>query len=310
MTNVVRLADPAAASVRKRPPSMRGIRVFCVAARHQSFRLAAEELFISASAVSHQIRKLEDEFQIELFNRTGRAIELTIAGEALFNEIDRPVQDIDTAIGRLCNEFRTEHLRVSVQPFFASELVVPRLSEFTAAHPNIDINIETSNEASERHPASADLSIRLFRVPPAGLTAERLFPLRLVPACSPAFRNELNVVGWRLAKAVPMVVHSSRPNAWMAWSQHSGIQVPQTSNYIRLDSMTAVVRAAAQGLGAALVPVPLAQAWFDTGRLVRLFDYELVTADAYYMVYEPDQIERPEIRALRDWVLQSFAINR
>ena len=172
---------------------MRGIRVFCVAARHQSYRLAAEELFISASAVSHQIKKLEDEFQVALFKRNGRAIELTVAGAALFAEIDRSVQRIDTAIGRLRDEFRKEHLRVSVQPFFASELFVPRLNEFTAKHPRIDINLETSNEVSERHPASADLSIRLFRTPPAGMTAERLFPLRLVPACSPQFRDELNV---------------------------------------------------------------------------------------------------------------------
>ncbi|MEQ8207506.1 MAG: LysR substrate-binding domain-containing protein, partial [Woeseia sp.] len=101
--------------------------------------------------------------------------------------------------------------------------------------------------------------------------------------------------------------HSTRPNAWKMWSDNSGIGVPQTSNYIRLDSMTAVTRAAEQGLGAALVSLPMARSWFESGRLVRLFDYELVTPDNYYFVCEKNQLQRPEVIALRDWVLQSFA---
>ena len=286
---------------------MRGIRTFCVAARHQSFRLAAEELFVSASAVSHQIKSLEQELRVPLFERNGRSISLTVAGELLFEEADQAVSRIDDVFQQLRGEYRPASLRVSVQPFLASELFVPRLNEFTKLYPHIDIHIETSNEVSERHPASADVSIRLFRTPPAGLAAERLFPLRLVPACSPGFRAGLNVVGWHLSKAVPMVVHSTRPNAWKMWSDNSGIRVPETSNYIRLDSMTAVTRAAEQGLGAALVSLPMARNWFESGRLVRLFDYELVTKDNYYFVCEKEQLQRPEVIALRDWVLQSFA---
>ena len=114
------------------------------------------------------------------------------------------------------------------------------------------------------------------------------------------------MVGWQVAKALPIVVHSSRANAWKAWSDRSGISVPKTDNVIRLDSMIAVARAAERGVGAALVPLPLADSWFESGRLVRLFDYELVTADEYCVVSEKDQQDRPEIRALRDWSLQTF----
>ncbi|MGB5579984.1 MAG: LysR substrate-binding domain-containing protein [Woeseia sp.] len=290
-----------------RPVSMRGMRTFCAAARHQSFKLAADELFITASAVSHQIKKLEDELRVELFERTGRAIRLTAAGDLLFGEADAAVNRLDQVVGRLRGEYLRSSLRVSVQPFFASEFFVPRLSEFTSANPSIDIHIDTSNEGSERHPSTADISIRLFRQVPPGLAADALFPLRLVPACSPQFRKELDIVGWRVNDAVPMVVHSSRPNAWKAWSEHSGIGVPQTSNSIRLDSMLAVAKAAEQGLGVALVPVPLANAWFTSGRLVRLFDYELVTRESYYIVSTTEDRERHDVQALRHWVLQSFA---
>lgn len=286
---------------------MRGMRTFCAAARHQSFKLAADELFITASAVSHQIKKLEDELRVELFERTGRAIRLTAAGELLFSEADAAVNRLDEVVGRLRGEYLRSSLRVSVQPFFASEFFVPRLSEFTSANPSIDIHIDTSNESSEQHPSAADVSIRLFRNVPAGLFADALFPLRLVPACSPGFRESLDIVGWRVNNAVPMVVHSSRPNAWKSWSEHSGIGVPQTSNIIRLDSMLAVAKAAEQGLGVALVPVPLANAWFTSGRLVRLFDYELFTRDTYYIVGAMKDRERHDVQALRHWVLQSFA---
>lgn len=291
----------------RRPLSLRGIRTFCSAARHQSFRLAAEELFVTASAVSHQVKKLEEELKVELFDRTGRSIQLTVAGRLLFDEAEKLVSGVDDAAAQLRRDYRRESLRVSVQPFFASELFIPRLQDFTALHPDIDIQVDTSDETSERHPAAADVSIRLFRQVPDNLSCDRLFPLRLVPACSPGFRESIPMVGWQVSRALPIVVHSSRANAWKAWSDRSGISVPKTDNVIRLDSMIAVARAAEQGVGAALVPLPLAESWFDSGRLVRLFDYELVTADEYCVVAEKDQQDRPEVRALRDWSLQTFA---
>lgn len=286
---------------------MRGVRIFCAAARHESFRAAADELFVTASAVSHQVRKLEAELRVELFERSGRSIRLTAAGQQFFEKAERAVQLVDAAVTEVRNDYRRVSLRVSVQPFFASEFFVPRLSEFTAAHPGIDIQIDTSDETSERHPATADVSIRLFREPPDGLAADVLFPLKLVPACSAAFREQLNVVGWHVAKALPMIIHSSRPNSWRRWSERSGIRVPQTTNYIRLDTMSAVAQAAEQGMGVALVPVPLANHRLQTGRLVKLFDYELVTRESYYLVCDTRATERPEIEALRHWVLQAFA---
>lgn len=290
----------------RRPLSLRGIRTFCCAARLLSFRLAAEELFVTASAVSHQVRKLEEELQVELFSRRGRSIELTTAGRLLYDEVECLIRGIDEAASQLRHDYRRESLRVSVQPFFASEMLVPRLSEFTSAHPNIDIRIDTSDETSERHPSSADVSIRLFRQIPPGLAADRLFPLRLVPACSPAFRDKLDRTGWQVAKALPLVVHSTRPNAWKAWSDRAGIRVPRADNILRLDSMIAVARAAEQGLGAALVPLPLAMGWFESGRLVRLFDYELTTRDSYCVVCNEEDRRRPDIVALREWSLRTF----
>jgi len=286
---------------------MRGIRTFCVVAQHQSFKRAADDLFITASAVSHQIRKLEQELDIPLFEREGRSIRLTSAGSMLFEESRVAIARVDEAIARLNGEYRRSSIRVSVQPFFASEFFVPQLGEFTSAHPDIDIHVETTDETRERHPAEADVSVRLFREVPADLSADRLFPLRLVPACSPEFRRDLDIVGWHVSSALPIIVHSKQPNAWQTWSDHSGIKVPKSSNFIRLDSMLAVARAAEQGVGAALVPLPLADEWFKSGRLVRLFDYELTTDHDYYFACGIEDAERTDVLALRNWVVESFS---
>lgn len=293
-----------------RPLSMRGIRTFCAAARHQSFKLAADELFITASAVSHQVKKLENELSVNLFERDGRKIALTPAGVQLFGKADIAIKSIEKMVGTLRGECQRSSLRVSVQPFFASEFLVPHLGDFTNAHPAIDLQIDTTDESRERHPSTADVSIRLFSKAPVGLSSDLLFPLRLVPACSPEFRAQLDIVGWRVSSALTMVVHSKQPNAWQAWSDHSGIKVPTSSNFIRFDSMLAVARAAEQGLGAALVPVPLANEWFRTRRLVRLFDYELVTDQGYYITFDEEQAKRADIQALRAWVLESFENER
>ena len=170
-----------------RKTSLRGLRTFCAAAEHTSFRAAAEHLFITASAVSHQVKNLEEEFGTKLFERQGRSLRLTEAGQTMFDDIHPLILELDAITARHRRQESAEELRISVQPFFASELFVPRLSDFTDQHPHIEIKVDTSDESPEKHPAKSDVSIRVFRSPPAGLASERLFSLRLTPAASSFF---------------------------------------------------------------------------------------------------------------------------
>ena len=155
--------------------SLRGLRTFCVAAEHSSFRDAAEELFITASAVSHQIKNLEQELGEQLFERQTRSVELTEAGLALFEDVSPLIDELDAVSLKHRRTNVRNTLRISVQPFFASELFVPNLTEFTKLHPELDIKVDTSDEAGEKHPASADASIRVFRKPPRDLHYDPLF---------------------------------------------------------------------------------------------------------------------------------------
>jgi LysR family glycine cleavage system transcriptional activator len=282
------------------------LRTFCVAARHGSFRTAGEELFITASAVSHQIKSLEQELGDPLFDRNSRELRLTEVGRSLLEEAGPLIDQLDTVVARYKKSSRPRSVRVSVQPFFASEYFVPRLSEFTAAHPEIDIKVGTSDESAETHPADADLSIRLFRAPPTGVPSELLFPLTLAPAGSPDFKKALEVRDNRIISEFPLLIHETYPMAWKQWSKSAGIELPGNSKATRLDSMIAVVRACERGLGAALVPVPLADLWFKYGSIVRLFREQLVTDVSYYLVVREDRTGDPAVSLLKDWILRNF----
>ena len=282
-----------------------------MAARYESFSAAAEVLFITSSAVSHQIKNLEKELGISLFARTARELKLSNAGRSLYDEIDPLIDQVDAVVGRLKVSGNRQSLRISVQPFFASEYFIPRLSEFTDKHPDIDIQVGTSDESSEKHPADADLSIRLFRSSPANMISDLLFPLCMVPAGSSKFKEalSLNKEMNKIMSEFPIIVHETRPKAWREWSSASGIELPEVSKVTRLDSMIAVVRAAEQGLGAAMVPLPLAEQWFNQGTIVPLFEQELLTDFSYYLVVKEGRHEDRSVATLRKWILEKFTYN-
>ena len=183
---------------------------------------------------------------------------------------------------------------------------MPRLNEFTAANPDIDIRVGTSDESAEKHPADADLSIRLFKSPPSGMTADLLFPLRMAPAGSKEFLKTVKTKNGEIISEFPMIVHESLPKAWKQWSKATGIKLPEASKVMRLDSMIAVVRAAERGLGAALIPVPIGNLWFEKGSVVALFDKELVADVSYYLVRKEEQAGDASVSRLTDWIIKSF----
>lgn len=287
--------------------SLRAMRVFCVAAERESFRETAERLFLTSSAVSHQIKQLETDLGFKLFERTPRSLHLTADGTALYNDINPLITDFDSVITEHTRTQQSQSLRISVQPFFASEMFVPRLPEFVEQHPDIDISIDTSDESPEKHPRTADVSIRIFKTPPDALACERLFPLRLLPAGTPELYDAIRIRAGKISSSFPLVIHESRPKAWHQWERSSRIKLPDHANAIRLDSMIAVARAAERGLGAALMPKQLSDSWIESRSLVQLFDHELVTKDAYYLVCRNEDRDKPEIRLFREWTLQTFA---
>ena len=287
--------------------SLRGLRTFCVAARHESFSAAADELFITPSAVSHQIKSLEEELGQRLFDRNARDLKLTGTGKQLYTGVSPLIEQMDDIVGSFRKDAARSTVRMSVQPFFASEYFVPRLGEFTDEYPEIDIQVAASDESADGRPGDVDLSIRLYKNPPAGVESQPLMPMRLVPAGSKSLAKSLRIEDGRIASSFPVIIHESFPNAWKQWSKSAGIKLPKDRKVTRLDSMIAVVRAVEQGIGAALVPIPIAEQWFRQKTIFQLFDDELVADLSYYLTWKDEAMTRPGVRSLHDWILDRFS---
>lgn len=271
-----------------------------------SFSVAGERLFITPSAVSHQIKSLEQELEQSLFKRSARELALTADGQALFDALNPLIEQIDEVVAAAKGRTTGKRIKLSVQPFFASEYFLPRLAEFTTANPELDIEVGASDETAETKRHNADLSIRLHREPPAGLESQALMPLTLVVAGSKKFAKSLEVDDQRITSRFPIIVHESLPNVWKQWSKGAGIKLPKSPKVTRLDSMIAIVRAAEQGIGAALVPVPIANQWFQQKTIVQLFEQPVDAGLSYYLSWHQVAAARPEVALLRDWTLERF----
>jgi LysR family glycine cleavage system transcriptional activator len=289
-----------------RPPPTRNLRVFCVAARHGSFKLAADELYLTPSAVSHQMKELEGALGVDLFVRRSRALELTAAGSTLLEEIAPLLTALDRSLAQVARRSGRRTLRILLPPFFASELFIPRLTGFCAEHREIDIQIDTRDPRPSLHPATADVSILLADTEPQGVRASRLFTLSLTAVCAPEHTAAVARLGGAVLREMPLIVHRPRPYAWASWAEQVGLEAPEPKNVIELDTMYAVVRAAERGVGVALVPSRLCETWFRSGSLVSIFATELVTADTYFLVSRRKDAGRPEIHALAEWALAQF----
>jgi len=289
-----------------RPPPIRNLRVFCVAARRHSFKLAADELYLTPSAVSHQMKELEEALGVSLFVRKSRALELTVAGATLLEEIEPLLSALDRTLAQVARRSDRRSLRILLPPFFASELFIPRLTGFCAEHPEVDIQIDTRDPRPSLHPATADVSILLADTEPQGVRASRLFTLSLTAACAPQHAAAVARLGSAVLREMPLIVHKPRPYAWVSWAEQVGLEAPEPKNVIELDTMYAVVRAAERGVGVALVPSRLCEAWFRSGSLVSIFATELDTADTYFLVSREKDAGKPEVHALTDWALSQF----
>ncbi len=287
--------------------SLRGLRTFCVAARHESFRAAAAELNITPSAVSHQVKNIEVELGERLFERTARELHLTSAGQSIYNEIAPLIAKIDAVVGAYKTSATRATVRLSVQPFFASEYLMPRLGEFTTDHPDVDIQVGASDESAENFVADVDLAVRLYKRAPDGVESTPLMPLRLAVAGSASMARSLRVEDRQIVSPFSVIQHESMPTVWSQWSAASGIAVPASARVTRVDSMIAAVRAVEQGIGAALVPVPISDQWFAQGTITRLFAEDVVTDLSYYVVRGTASRQKPAVDLLRDWIIARLA---
>lgn len=286
---------------------IRGLRSFCVASKCLSFKHAAAQLFLTPSAVSHQIKQLETQLGIVLFNRGTRTIELTSAGKQFYQSIQPLINQLESTIDEFTQKQQNQTIVISLPEFFASELFIPRLSEWSQNNPTINLQLETVKSGSEPS-RSADLSIVLANGKPNAKIVQELFPIRYAPACNKKLYKKLKNTGFSALKTTPLLLHRSRPWSWHQWADKNNVDDFDPKQIIQFDSMYAVVRAAQQGMGIALVPLPMSKAWFSEQLLVKLFDEELNTNDKYYLIQHENMDNNTKLKLFAQWVKETFTM--
>src|SRR5260370_4873896 len=234
-----------------RPPPLRNLRAFCAAARHGSFKFAADELCLTPSAVSHQMKELEAALGVRLFERKTRSLELTTAGHRLLEEVEPLLDALDRALTQLARSSGRQTLRVRLPALFASELFIPRLASFCETHPLIDLQLDAHDPRPTSHPATADVSILLTDSAPPGLKSERLFSSSLAAVCAPQHPAGVARMGREGFGALALVVDRTRPFAWASLAEEAGLETPRPKQVIELDTMSAGGGTAGRRFGSA-----------------------------------------------------------
>jgi len=286
---------------------IRGLRSFCVASKCLSFKHAATQLFLTPSAVSHQIKQLEEQLGLALFTRGTRSIELTSAGKQFYQSIHPIIHQLESTISEFTNSQQNKTIVISLPEFFASELFIPQLSEWSSSNPDINLQLETVKSGSEPSQV-ADLSIVLTNGKPNANIVQELFPIKYAPSCNKKLYAKLKSAGYSALNSTPLILHRSRPWSWHQWADNVGIVDFDPKQIIQFDSMFAVARAAQQGMGIALIPLPLSKAWFSEQLLVKLFNEELYTNDRYYLIQHENMKNKVELTMFANWVKETFVV--
>ena len=288
--------------------NIRGLQAFCAAAQHLSFKEAANDLCLTPSAVSHQISELEEHLGAQLFKRSTRSIALTAEGATLYQEISPSLKTIEDATNKIRKTETRHSLLVQMPEFFTSELLMPHISEFTSEHKDIDLNIEGLGVEEELN-SEADITVVLTRKTPNARKVPRLFPIRYVPVCSQERIGHFDAedeTALSLLNKSTLLLHKARPHAWKYWAENAGLSELKPEKTIYVDSMFALARAAEQGVGVALIPLPVSKDWLDTGSLIPLHEKHLVTEDFYWILINGNSSKRKSALLFFQWMLEKF----
>ncbi len=303
----MQMKDPA------RLPPLDLLASFEAAARHLSFTRAGAERFVTQSAMSRQIRALEDDLGVALFRRRHRALLLTDDGQRLHATCTQVLAQLRESVTQIRAPARREVLALTTTPGMASLWLIPRLPLFTKAYPGVDVRLDASLEARDLAGDGFDLAIRYFALDHADGTP--MFAEAMQPVCSPALLKR----GARPALRTPadlrahtLLQITSKPGAgmpleWEPWLQAAGVPELEPAATLSFNGYNEVIEAALAGQGVALGRRPLVDSFIRRRQLVTPFKDATSSMRAYFLVVNPSARARPAVRALEQWLLAQAA---
>lgn len=284
------------------------LHTFLVAARHASFALAAQELALTPSAVSHRIARLEAGLGLKLFDRLTRQVKLTPDGVRIFAALQTGWEHLHAAIAG--GDALTGGITLHARPSVAQCWLVPRLAGFTARYPELTLDLRVGNDAVDFRAGQADLALHYGDGHFPGLAARKLMDEWLAPVCSPHYARQHGLRDMPPQLSSATVLHDTlawpacAPDAeWRLWldAQAPGINLPARS--LRFDRADLCAQAAIHHAGVAMGRRQLVQPWLDSGQLVLPFGgFALASPQAYYLVHSARAVLPARVQALVDWL--------
>src|SRR3954469_5465532 len=291
----------------RRLPPLNGLKAFEAAARHESFTRAGEELCVTQGAVSHQVKALEAELGVRLFQRERQRLVITEAGRAYLDVVRDAFDRLAAGTERLVQRQTSGVLTVSTSPDFAAKWLVHRLGRFAEAHPDIDLRVS----ATTHHPAFAredvDVAVRHGDGNWPGLEAVRLCTEQLFPVCSPKLLSGRNKIAKPADLLKSPLLHLDDGKAWPQWFEAAGVAAGELPHGLTLNRASMLIDAAIDGQGVALGRTTLAAWDFINGRLVRPFELSLKLSKTYWIVCPKSASAKPKIATFREWLLAEAA---
>ena len=295
--------------------NLKSLRVFSAVAKHLNFRIAAEELHVTRGAVAQQIRQLEDDLGIKLFNRLPRGLSLTTKAEEYYAVIRQAFEMIDNATRSISTT--TNRVVVTMTPTMAAKWLLPRLNDFENQYPNIDLQIVTSDNLTDFDSEGVDVAIR-YGNPDSEklLVTEHLINLSLLAVCSPAYAKKHcaeyavddTFSRYCVKNLETFFIHrlvQGKHRYWDTWLQ--SMKIPEAERVLVFNQTSLSIDAAMNGQGITMVEKILVMDHLKRGELVTLWEHNNVDNQGYYLAYQQD--EKPmqtSVIAVLEWLRDSL----
>lgn len=289
-------------------PPLHALKAFDAAARSERFRDAAVALGLSESAISHQIKRLEDFLGVALFTRSGNSVALTETGRRYFEQIDPAFDKIRRATEEIKGPSDLARVSLTLPGTLATFWLIPKLGSLEARHPEISLQLVTTQRLTDLRREQINMAIRYGRGPWSGLVSEHLLDEQAFPVCAPGLLKPAITSPADALRRLRIIVNDTALTEWQDWCAAHGLEPPAMRGAIVLHASDQTLGAALEGLGMAIGRRPLVDRWLDEGRLVAPFGSADMSGAAYFLVY-PEGIELSvSARKVARWLREMAAV--
>jgi LysR family glycine cleavage system transcriptional activator len=285
-------------------PSIGELVCFVAAAKHGSFTRAADELNLTQGAVSRQIRLLENQLGIRLFERLRQRVVLTEAAKLYLGSVQKALDDLAAATRRVVNfSDAKSSINLAILPTFATRWLIPRLPDFQAKNPTILVHLTTRQRPVDFEIEPFDAAISFGSPNWPGTIAHHLMDVDIVPVCSPALRRTYTIKQPADLLEAPLIHPLSRPTRWAEWFTRAGVEMAGSLPGPVYEQFSMISQAAASGMGVALLPRLSIEEELKTGQLEIIFEDRAPSKTSYFLIVPEARASANAIRLFTDWLI-------